>query len=74
MPKFQPFPGSGMIEAELLGIKGDLAGVFQGRILSFPYQGHSPAGKLDPDLMGPSGVKPDLHIAQAFDGGQNTVG
>ena len=60
--------GFGMMEAQCIRPQCDLACILQRGILSLPHQGQPPAGKLDPDLMGPAGDKMDLHKAQAVKG------
>ena len=59
--KFHSFSCDGMDKSDFVGEQGDLTWVIQLRILPLPYQRISPAGELDPDLMGASRMKLNLH-------------
>ena len=49
-----------------MGPQGDLAGILQGTVLPFPHQRQSPAGKLDPDLVGSASMQMDLDQGIVF--------
>ena len=60
--KVHPVPGNGMPKADGSRIQRNLAGVVQGGIFSFSHQGKAPAGKLNPNLVGSAGMKPDFQL------------
>ena len=64
---------SRMGKADTVRPQGDLAGVILLGIFALPYQGHSPAGKLDPDLMGPAGAQQHPYPGHGFAAVQHLV-